>query len=159
LATAPDLTGVQAGEGVDVLLASVIEDVVALTAYDERRLAAVEQCLVWWHVHPHVVADSLLIRSASPGDILSHRVPQLCFCFSSERYMKSSVSTTASIERSSSLTNSIRCRSDAQTISTRRSNEPAVTTRQSISSQSRSRTATAEMSPRTVSPRSACRPE
>src|SRR5699024_12186281 len=76
LATVPDLNGEQAGEAVDVLPALVIEDVVALAAYDDRRLTTVEQCLVWAHVQPHVTPDGLLIRRTSPGDILRYPVPQ-----------------------------------------------------------------------------------
>ncbi len=104
LATVSDLDGEETGEAVDVALALIVEDVVAFAAGDDRCLSAVEQGLVRSHMHPHVVAHGFLIRSAGSGDILCHRVPQLYFCFSSERYMKSSVSTTASIDRSSLLT-------------------------------------------------------
>ena len=47
LTTVAHLDGEKAGETVEVLLALVIEDVVAFAAYDDRRLTTVEQCLVW----------------------------------------------------------------------------------------------------------------
>ena len=93
LAAVPDLDDEQPGEAVDVLVAAVVPDLVAVAAGDDRNavaqaaLAAVLEDRVAREVHPQVVASGLAVQRAErrvrvagrfeDGQVSGHRVPQL----------------------------------------------------------------------------------